>query len=193
MISLEKLKVVDGSDVKSEDWMRLLHNRRKPHPIAVKKALPQPKEEKAKPARKPIAAGSKKAGPGGKARYGYPTEKGKPGGQKRNAQEEAPQKPPEQIANGKPQPQPEPPQHEYADPAKLAALLHVSVGVLRKIATKFQGDPQKKGRTGFVNFMSSQLKRLNDKHDLGPKFYGLVYDALVGAPASPVAKADQTR
>ena len=161
-------------------------------PVLVLKALPKPKEEKVKQAPKPIAAGAKKQGAGaGKPRYNYPTEKGKPGAapqakpktMQAEHDEQAPEQ--EQQQNGQPEPQQEPKELEFVDPAKLAALLHTSVGVLRKVALKFQRNPNIKGRTGFVDFMRAQLGAFVKKHNLDDKYIALCYDALVGSDRQP--------
>lgn len=164
----------------------------------IQRALPQSgKEQPVKQAKKPIAAGEKKQGDGpkGKVRYNYPTEKGKPGAAPKIQKEEPKmqQVPAEQKQDAKPNPRQEAPEHEYVDPAKLAALLGVSVGVLRKVAVKFQQkkDRDSRGRNGFVDFMVAQLKKLADKHDLDAKYFGLVYDSLVGMPASKPTQSEE--
>lgn len=165
----------------------------------TKKALPHSKPEPgAKKAPASSKASSKKTGSGplGKTRYNYPTEKGKPGAAPRIPQKktktpnaggaEMQQKPPAQQLGNKPDPQTDVPEKEYVDPLKLASLLNMSLGVLKKVAQKFARNQNgaNQGKKGFVNFMWSQCKKLSDKHDLTPKYFGLVYDSLVG-PANP--------
>ena len=39
------------------------------------------------------------------------------------------------------------------------------------------------GRSGFVKFMKTRLKKVVDKHQLDGDYFGLIYDALVGEHA----------
>jgi hypothetical protein len=177
------------------------------NPKLVVKALPQPQEEEPQKAKPAIGAGQKVAGAGGKTRYNYPDEAMK----KRNkraatagpADAEDPEQPePEegspnhQDPEGGPQQVQDPvqvphqPTEKTVDPNDLANQLKMPLFTLRSMAKRFKEEKKLKGRDGFITFMNSRCKALVAKHKLDRDYFGLVYDALLKAPAgADLAKA----
>lgn len=148
----------------------------------IEKALPK-KDKSVEPVKKTksVKASSKKAGKTGKTRYGYPQDKQQP---------PAPSSAQPQPRKADPVKQPaddEPTQHR-ADPQELAAQLQIPLGTLTQIAKRFKTNTKLGGRSGFVRFMKTQLKKVSDKHKLDGDYYGLIYDALVGEqpPVAPL-------
>lgn len=116
-------------------------------------------------------ASSKQAGKTGKTRYNYPQDKA-----------------PESKAKhtpGRPDPvkHHEPTQHR-ADPQELANQLQIPMATLKSIAERFKDNTKLDGRKGFAKFMMSRLKKVTEKHRLDGDYFGLIYDALVGASPS---------
>jgi len=141
----------------------------------MRKALPK-KDKSAAPAKKAKSSKANKqvAGKTGKVRSSYPQEAG---GQP------APQPTPqEQSAPPKPNPARTPPDAEegppIASPSELANILGTPVTSLQRIAHRFRDNKKLGGRSGFVTFMKTRLKRMANKHKLDGDYFGLIYDAL---------------
>lgn len=170
----------------------------------IKKALPkkdaETKESEAREAeaKKPASkASSKKAGAGakGKIRYSYPGEdegkKAKTNLAKNPPSEKPPEpgspaeKDPEEPAGPVQEPVKSDPAAQKADASKFAHQVGMNLDSLKKMARKFQSKKELKGRTGFQDFMVSNLKAFVKKHkQVDRDYFGLLYDNLISGESN---------
>lgn len=165
----------------------------------LKKALPRKSREQREAEQrkdpKPIKAGAKKAGSGGKTRYTYPGEKGgakkpKPEPQKPQSQPDGPELPkvdqaPIMVPKPNRGPSDTPPQHSV-DIEPLLQQLGITKQILVRVVRTFL-QPNMRGREGFVDFMQNHLKGFAKKHGLDDDYFGLVFDVVTGAVPPPSA------
>lgn len=163
--------------------------------VKMEKALPkkdaETKEAEGKSKKPPSKASSKKTGATGKTRYSYPGEekpdpkkkeksKGGPA-EKREAEPGSPAQGEEQESGPVQAPVKADPAVQSADPQKFAQQVGMDVNVLKKMAKKFQDKKELGGRSGFQDFMTTQLKAFMKKHkQIDRDYFGLLFDNLLG-------------
>lgn len=135
----------------------------------VKKALPKKSIERSVKKAPNNKASSKNAGATGKTRYNYPQDK-------KTVTDEKPKADPVKVP-----PETSSSTQHKADPQELANQLQMPVNTIKHIALRFKTKPAMGGRSGFVSFMKTRLKKVVDKHQLDGDYFGLIYDALVHA------------
>lgn len=141
----------------------------------INKALPK-KDKESKVKKKPVKThGKKKAGPKGKTRYSYPSEK-KPSAAPGRPVSAPPGQGGQQEDYVPPSRQP---QQLPVDLVKLCSQLGIKKDTLVKVVTRCAKEPKLKGKTGFNQLMSSQAKSFSQKHGLDSSYWGRVYDAVV--------------
>lgn len=175
---------IDEGGKLPEDWEQKVQTMYKALPHTDRTG--QDRDAKKTPSKK---VSSKKAGKNGKTRYNYPEDKKakagkgkKPDGQDQNGPQKVAEKTQkEEQTGGDPIAVPREPTPKSVNPQHVANQLQIPVHTLQHVAGRFVKNKDLGGRKGFIKFMRSRTKAFSEKHKLDGDFFGLLFDALVGA------------